>query len=158
MKRFLIHIGIGLSIVIAFLFADFLFYKCLNWMDKVGIVGASWLALARYELLIGTVVVLLTWFITLFCLPFQWYKRFYFAAVLYLYGIGALFGGVFVVSINGFLSKWFYKIYWPIGAIFRIIEILACIGVLSVLGLCIFMIIFTMFTKSEEDNKEVILQ
>lgn len=62
-------------------------------------------------------------------------------------GLGA---GVAGVVIPGFISLWFYKnSIWPIGMIFRLIELGACITVLCGLLLWIFYMVYAMFIPEE---------
>jgi hypothetical protein len=73
---------------------------------------------------------------------------------MYAGGILGLWGGVAGVIIPGFISLWFYKKgIWPIGMIFRLIEIGACITILLGLLVWIFYIIYAMFIPSESETK-----
>ena len=69
--------------------------------------------------------------ISLFGLPCRWHGRFRYAAMFYAFGVLGLGGGVAAVAVPGFISMWFYKHgIWPVGMIFRLVEIVAAIGVL----------------------------
>jgi hypothetical protein len=123
-------------------------------MDKHGIVGASWLGLATWELAIGAAVIFIIWIISLFGLFCQWHGRFRKAATMYIIGLLVIWGLVATVTILGFISIWFYKKgIWPIGAIFRIVEIGTCISALIFLLTWIFGIVKAMFIPNENEAK-----
>jgi hypothetical protein len=146
MKKLSIHIGIGIGLLFLSCLAGLIFEAALDLLDKIGIVGASWLHLAGWELGIGTIVFFILWVISLFGLPFRWHNRFHQAAIMYAVGFLGLGAGVAGVVVPGFISLWFYKnSMWPIGMIFRLVELGACITVLSGLLVWIFYMVYTMF-------------
>lgn len=154
MKKLCIHVGIGIGILVLSCFVSHIFNVVLDWLDKRGIVGASWLGLATWEFAIGTIVIFILWVISLFGLLCRWHGRFRQAVLMYANGILGLWGGVAGVIIPGFISLWFYKKgIWPIGMIFRIVEIGACITVLLGLLVWIFYMIYAMFIPSESETK-----
>ncbi len=150
MKKLCIHIGIGIGLFILFYFAGLIFNVSMDWLDNRGIVGASWLGLATWELMIGMIVILALWIITLFGLPFGWHDRFHKAAMNCVGVVFVLGGGVVAVAILGLISLWFYgKGLWPVGMIFRLVEIGAALSVLVCLGFYIFGMVYAMFLPSE---------
>jgi hypothetical protein len=153
MKKFCIHIGIGLAVFFLSYFSPKLLIAALDWLDKSKIVGASWLGLATWELAIGTVVIFVLWIISLFGLPCPWHSRFRGAAAWYLYGILGLPGGLAGVAVPGFISTWLYQNgIWPVGMIFRLVEIAVAIGVLGGLAYWIFGMVYGMFIPQEQDG------
>jgi hypothetical protein len=147
MKRFLTHIGLGSILIVSLMLIDHLFCITLNWLDKKGIVGASWLSLGTFELLAAIIIVFILWLITFF----RWQKRFKLVAFNVFGILLCLFGGTLGVAVLGFISNWLYNIkLWPIGMVVRIIEIFASVSVLLGLGYLLFAMIFGMFTKVED--------
>lgn len=150
MKKLCIHIGIGIGLLFLSCLAGLIFEATLYLLDKIGIIGASWLRLADWELGIGTIVFCILWVISLFGLLFRWHNRFRQASIMYAVGFLGLGAGVAVVVVPGFISLWFYKnSMWPIGMIFRLVEIGACITVLSGLLVWIFSMVYAMFIPEE---------
>jgi len=156
MKRLCVHIGIGVGLLVLSFFAPKFFNAALDWLDKNGIVGASWLGIASWELGIGTIVICALWIISLFGLPFRWHERFRAAATFYVLGVLGLAGGLGAVVLPGFISLWFYKNgIWPIGMIFRLVEIGAAIGVLISLVFWVYQMVCAMFIPREKDVEDV---
>ncbi len=123
MKKFCIHIGIGVGLFILFYFSPKFLITALDWLDKNEIIGASWLNFATWELAIGTVAIGTLWIICLIGLPFQWHRRFHSATKCYVCGVLGLFPGLAVVALPGFVSRWCYQHgIWPIGFLFRLIN------------------------------------
>jgi len=153
MKKFCIHIGIGLAVFVLSYFSPKLLIAALDWLDKSKIAGASWLGLATWELAIGTVVIFVLWIISLFGLPCRWHSRFRGAAAWYVSGILGLPGGLAAVAVPGFISTWLYQNgIWPVGMIFRLVEIAAAIGVLGGLAYWVFGMVYGMFIPQEQDG------
>jgi hypothetical protein len=93
------------------------------------------------------------WFVCLFGLPFRWHYRFRAAAMYYASGVLGLGGGTAAVIVPGFISLWFYKSgIWPIGMVFRLIEIGAAITVLIGLAVWIFGMVYAMFIPCEKED------
>jgi hypothetical protein len=127
MKRFLLHLGLGSILIASLILIDYLFCIALNWLDKKGIVGASWLTLGRFEILAALVIVFILWLITFF----KWQNRFKRVAICVYSIFVCLCGGTLGVAALGFISNWLYNIrLWPIGRVFRIIEIFTSVSVL----------------------------
>jgi len=142
----MVNFLLGIGILLLFLLADLLFCVVLNWLDKAGIAGASWLAFGRIELFIATCVTMCLWVISFF----RWHKQFRRVALIYTYIVISLFGVIIPIIIPGFLSIWFYKKgLWPIAAIFRLIEVGTCISFLICLTAMIFMEIRALFAKTD---------
>jgi len=153
MKKFCIHIGIGLAVFVLSHFSLEIFIAALDWLDKDKIVGTSWLGLATWELAIGTAVIFVLWIISLFGLPCRWHSRFRGAAAWYFRGILGLSGGLVAVAVPGFISMWFYQHgIWPVGIIFRLGEVAAAIGVLIGSAYWIFGMVYGMFIPQEQDG------
>lgn len=161
MKKLFIHVGVGVSLLVLTCLTAIVFYVLLNWLDKNGIVGGSWFNLfgdLEFEIAAGIILVL--WLISLFGLMTTWHSRFYTAANLYVICfLGMLILGTAGVVPIGFTSSWFYrKTIWPIGAIFRLAELVYCIEILSVLAMAIFGMVRVMFTATKvvsSDDEEI---
>jgi len=153
MKKLCVHLGIGIGLFVLSYFAPKIFNAALDWLDKSGIVGASWLGLASLELAIGTIVIFVLWIICLFGLPFKWHDRFRSSAMYYACGVSGLGGGLAAVIVLGFISLWFYKRgIWPVGMVFRLIEIGTAITVLIGLAFWIFGMVYAMFIPCEKND------
>jgi hypothetical protein len=149
MKKLSIHVGVGISLVVLTAIAAFVFAAIVNWLIKNKIIGASWFAtLGDLEFAVAVVLILVLWLISLFGMMTTWYSRFYTAAKVYvLCVLGMLILGSASVAPIGFISSWFYnKNIVLIGAIFRLVEIVYCCGILGVIALGIFGMVRAMFT------------
>lgn len=149
MKKLFIHVGVGVSLLVLTCLTAIVFEAILNWLDKNGIVGGSWFGLVGdLEFEIAAVIILVLWLISLFGLMTTWHSRFYTAAKLYVICVlGMLILGTTGVGPIGFTSSWFYrKTIWPIGAIFRLVELVYCFEILSVLAMSILGMVRAMFT------------
>jgi len=145
--------GIGIGLFVLSYFALKFFNATLDWLDKSGFAGASWLGLATWELTIGTVVICALWIISLLGLPCRWHNRFRAAAMYYAWGFLGLGGGVAAVMIPGFISMWSYKHgIWPVGMIFRLVEIGAAIAVLFGLVVWLIAMVYGMFIPRETEK------
>jgi len=132
-KKLVFHALIGLGVLALACLAKLLFLVVVNWLNKVGIVGASWLVFGSWGLAISNIVILTLWLISFLGLLSGWYDRFYSAAKVYMMSFAVILGGLPVVVIFGLISKWLYgSSVWPIGAAFRLLEIGACLPILLV--------------------------
>ncbi len=153
LKRALKHLGFGVLVAVSGALACFIFAAVVSWLEGKGIVGASWLKFAVWELAAGCAITLVIWVICLFALPFSWSGRFRNVLMVFFKGTLGWIPGCIGVMVAGFISAWLYtKGIVALGAIIRLIEVGCAIALIGGLIFWLCKIVATIFIRPDTES------